>query len=303
METKPTLSYLVATKNKLPYLKKTLDKLTERRTSDEEILVADGVSKDGTADFLAELKTAGKIDRFASEADSGVPHALNKLILASRGQLFMMIADDDAYHYPSIEACKKFMLDNPSIDAIASNGGVLYPAGSLTEKDPGYTIRALDYVPQYLRWQESRKPFSFAELGLILRRSSLPIVGLRDPSVVHADAEFSFRLTAGRANLAWYSGYSFVNILNKQSVSRTRAAEISADTARLKKFYLNENPDSFAVRKLKALRNRIRAGLASEKERVLVGDDQSWPNLVAFSEKWLESKNSERQPRFIHNRQ
>ena len=61
-----TLSYVTATKNKLPYIKIGLGKLIAAKKSDEEILVADGASTDGTAEYLAELKAAGKIDYFVS---------------------------------------------------------------------------------------------------------------------------------------------------------------------------------------------------------------------------------------------
>ena len=99
----------------------------------------------------------------------------------------------------------------------------------------------------------------------MIRRSSLPLLGLWDPSFRRADAEFSLRVTAGKANIAWYTGYSFVNISNPQSVSLVYMKKIKDETDRLNKFYLNKNPDSFIVEKLKVLRNKIRSGFFREK--------------------------------------
>ena len=66
-----TLSYLIVTKNKLPYLESSLEKVIDQKKPDEEILVADGGSTDGTKEYLAELKAQNKIDYFISEKDFG----------------------------------------------------------------------------------------------------------------------------------------------------------------------------------------------------------------------------------------
>jgi glycosyltransferase involved in cell wall biosynthesis len=55
------ISYVVTTYNKLPYLKQVLERLIAARLSDEEIVVTDGGSKDGTPDYLRGLYEAGQI--------------------------------------------------------------------------------------------------------------------------------------------------------------------------------------------------------------------------------------------------
>src|SRR3990167_8862320 len=117
------LSYITATKNKLPYLKLGLEKVIAQKKPDEEILIADGGSTDGTREYLAELKVQGKIDYFVSEQDFGESHALNKLFLVAKGTLIKIINDDDAYYFPAIEACKEFMLAHSQIDILGMEGG------------------------------------------------------------------------------------------------------------------------------------------------------------------------------------
>ncbi|WP_460620260.1 glycosyltransferase, partial [Hymenobacter qilianensis] len=55
------LSYILTTYNKLPYLKQVLERLMAARQEDEEIVVADGGSKDGTVEYLQGLYAAGRI--------------------------------------------------------------------------------------------------------------------------------------------------------------------------------------------------------------------------------------------------
>ena len=128
------LSYIIATKNKLPYLKVGLEKLIANKKQDEEILVADGASTDGTKEYLAELKNLGKIDFFISEPDYGLAHALNKLVLQSRGELVKYVSDDDTFNYKVMQECKKFMIEHPEMrrkmGATAKTSGTYCSRGS-----------------------------------------------------------------------------------------------------------------------------------------------------------------------------
>ena len=98
------LSYIIATKNKLPYLKMGLEKLIANKKPDEEILVADGASTDGTKEYLERLRRDGKIEDFISEPDYGLAHALNKLVLRSNGELLKYLSDDDVFDYKTRRA-------------------------------------------------------------------------------------------------------------------------------------------------------------------------------------------------------
>src|SRR3989344_2365890 len=109
-------SYLVMTRNKLPYLKDRLGKLLTEKKDDEEILDADGQRTDGTKEYLEKLKDEGKISYLISEPDFGIAHALNKLALKATGTLIKFITDDDVFHYPTIEKCTNFMINHPEID-------------------------------------------------------------------------------------------------------------------------------------------------------------------------------------------
>lgn len=281
------LSYILTTKNKLPYLKISLGKLLQQKKNGEEILIADCESTDGTRKYLTELKESGKIDYLVSEPDYGESHALNKLLLAAQGKLIKVITDDDIFHYPSIDLHREFMLAHPEIDFLSSNGGF---KNQIKTDEP----RPLDYTNDYKRWMKNGTPFSFCGLSTMFRRSSLPLIGLWNPSFRRADMEFSLRLTAGKANIAWHTGYSYVNVSNPQSVSIVYTKKIKGETDRLNKFYLNQNPNQLIIEDLNILHAKIRSILryGEKKERFLKEDFiTEWPAITAKTEKWLEKIN------------
>ena len=297
------LSYLMVTKNKLPYLKIGLEKLIANKKSDEEILVADGNSTDGTKEYLEGLKSAGKIDFYLSEPDYGLAHALNKLVLIARGTFLKYLSDDDAFDYQTISLCKEFMLNHPEIDLVNTEGGSLNnPMRAEREDDSLQIVRALNYENNYKEWQKNHKPFYFCDLGVMFRRSSLPVVGMWNPLFPGPDIEFSLRTSSGKVNIAWYTGYSYVNISNPQSVSMVHMEKTKKLTDRLTKFYFGKNPDSLLVEKLKILKNKILGISIYETKKSTLDFKSEWPKLVEISGKWIDTKNKEKHPEFLFNK-
>lgn len=291
----PTLSYVTATKNKLPYFKQGIEKLIAAKQPDEEILVADGASTDGTPEYLAELKAAGKIDWFVSEPDFAEAHALNKLFLAARGQVIKIINDDDAYYFPTIEACKNFMLGHPDIDVMGMEGG------SCKHLTPERQIikRVAGYEENYRKWKEDHTPFEFAVLGLMFRRSSLPFLGFWDLSFKNADAEYTFRTTAGPAKLAWCRNPGFVFIRTKEGVTMNNLKRMREEALRLRKFYLDEDPPSKLLIALKRPFRMMREFAYARKHRPANQSDGSWKDLYDEAEKWLAEQNRGKEFTFL----
>lgn len=220
------LSYIIVTYNKLPYLKASLSKLIAHKKKDEEIVVVDGGSTDGTLEYLQELSERGEVDQFVSGKDKSLGHAINKGILMAKGELLKTMSDDDVYYYDEMQKCKDFLLAHPEIDALGTNG---------TAHDGSEYRREEDF----LLWKHTPyHPFMIGEQGLWLRKSSLALFGLADTSFTYFwDAEFTVRLTAGRSRIAWYTGKTWEHILNSESVSLTKPGLWKAESARLRRMY------------------------------------------------------------------
>lgn len=207
------LSYVLTTFNKISFIKIVLDNLIRDKGIDEELIVIDGGSTDGTAEFLLELKNRGKIDYLLSEKDKGEAHGFNKGFLIAKGILIKVITDDDAFYFPAINACKEYMLMHPEIDVMGSNTAV-------TNTSNYKKIDVIsDYQEGFLKWKAGvLKNFAFCMTPVIIRRSSLSLTGLFYIKSKIPDFEWTIRMT-GFANVAWYSGFPVVNIENNLSSS------------------------------------------------------------------------------------
>ena len=233
-----SLSYVITTYNKLPYLRQVVARLIAARQPDEEIVVCDGGSKDGTPDYLRELFEAGHIQQFVSERDKGEAHGFNKAMLMARGTLIKLITDDDAFCYPAIREAKAFMLANPEVDVLSGNTGLIQ-LENLSEASL-YD----DVADNFRRWLATREVVWMIGLPLIIRRTSLALTGLFHTGVVQVDTEFTYRITSLNVNLAWSTAMLSVRLENPQSnfrvMNQGKAANASTDEASRMRYYYDK---------------------------------------------------------------
>lgn len=258
------LSYVITTRNKFPYLKGILERLIQDTQEDEEIIVADGASIDGTKEYLIQLYKEGKIRQFISEPDQSEAHGYNKCLLAAKGELLKIITDDDVFYYPAIQECKKFMLEHEGYDLLGSDGAAVH----WHHPQP---FQKTEYYKQYLLWKEKKIPFSFCGLGLMIRKKSLALTGLFNPFFRNTDGEFTLRVTAmPGVNMAWYTGPLWAWLMNSQSNTRLLRKRVEKEIELYNKFYSNFMPvktippskiDLFTALKIKIWRLTKKVGL------------------------------------------
>jgi glycosyltransferase involved in cell wall biosynthesis len=204
------LSYILTTYNKLPYLKSTLPLLLQNVGEEEEIIITDGGSQDGSAEYIKAAIHSKANCHFICEKDFGEAHGLNKALLIARGDIIKVITDDDFFDYRAIRLCRDFMLAN-GCDLIGGNG----VGCRLTDADFTYH----DYAPQYQQWLKDRKTFFFSGLSLMLSRRSIPLLGLFHTGIKMVDLEYCLRATSLPIKMAYYPGYMYCNIVNPSSNS------------------------------------------------------------------------------------
>jgi glycosyltransferase involved in cell wall biosynthesis len=208
-----TLSYIIVTKNRLSFLKILFDHLLPHLHADEEIVVVDGNSTDGSKEYLEARYKEGNIHQFISETDKNQAHGWNKAMLMAKGIIIKKIIDDDVFCYPAIRKCKNFMLSNPAIDVVISN--------DLSSKSDDYkNIQKSSRLPQFKKWKNGENPsFTFGDVHMLIRKSSLSYIGLYNTDFIMMDWEYSLRISYLKANIAYYTGYNALSVGHSLTVS------------------------------------------------------------------------------------
>jgi glycosyltransferase involved in cell wall biosynthesis len=211
------ISYVISTKNRLPYLKILFDQLLKNILPDEEIIVVDGASTDGTKQYLESLLEAGRIHQFISEPDSNQAEGWNKAMLMAQGIVIKKIIDDDVFSLTAIRKCKEFMIANPDTDICISN----YLYTNLSDIN---SISVIDRSSEFKKWRAGKVSLlSFSDVHMLIRKSSLSTIGLYDTHFVMMDWEYSIRATYLKSKIAYYTGYNAIAVHTPESVtSRTR---------------------------------------------------------------------------------
>lgn len=282
-ESKYTLSYVLTTYNKLPYVKVTLPDLIAACSEDEEIVVFDGGSTDGTKEYLQQLFEAGMIHQYVSERDFGEANGYNKAILSARGEVIKIISDDDAYNFEGIKKCKEFMLAHPAVQLLGADG---YGVNNLLQHNQ-FSQRVA--INDFKKWKQSGTPFIFCGLSIIFRKDALPLIGFWNPNFLIIDFEFTLRVTSSKAKVGWYTGLLYVNIVNQQSNSGRHWKRMEIEREKLEQFYFGKKPFlSFQTKdRIKNLFRPIKYKLFPEK----VANPMSYEDIYHQSMQLLNKKN------------
>jgi len=200
------LSYIICTRNRCQFLKIAVEKLIEIKLPDEEIVVVDGNSNDGTKEYLQSLYEQGLIQQYISEPDKNQAHGWNKAMLLAKGVLIKKIIDDDVFCYSAIRECKNYMLAHINVDACISN--------SLTIRLGNTEIQTENTRFSFFKdWKAGNtKSFTFSDVYLILRRSSLAYLGLYNTKFTMLDWEYSLRISHLKANIIYYTGFMAMGV-------------------------------------------------------------------------------------------
>jgi glycosyltransferase involved in cell wall biosynthesis len=199
---------------------------------DEEIVVVDGNSSDGAKEYLQKLFDEGRIHQFISEPDINQAHGWNKAMLMANGLIIKKIIDDDVFCYKAIRECKNYMLHNPGIDVVISN--------DLSSSLNSYkTIHQHSRMSQFKKWNDGLTPsFTFRDVNMLIRKSSLAYLGLYNASYMMMDWEYSLRISYLKAGIAYYTGYNAITVGHAETVTSLKNEKlVNEQGERACKFY------------------------------------------------------------------
>jgi len=258
-----TLSYIISTKNRLPFLKILLENLLPQLNANEEIIVVDGNSTDGSKEYLNDLFLNNKIHQFISEPDKNQAHGWNKAFLMAKGTIIKKLIDDDVHDIDAIRQCKNFMLTNPEIDACISN---CMEADITNSAIIGTTTR----LPWFNEWKSGKTAsFTFSDVSLLIRRSSLSFLGIFDTQFKMIDWEYSLRISYLQAKIAYYTGYNSISVATPGNVTSTatkKLFKLEGDIGKLKYNYKGDEADISFYSRVKIWIGKSYYGLRNAKQ-------------------------------------
>jgi glycosyltransferase involved in cell wall biosynthesis len=243
-------SYLVTTYNKFPWVRESVPRLIRAKPQGAEIVIVDGGSNDGTAEYLRRLNTEGEIDQLLSEPDAGEAHGLNKGLLLCRGDLIKLVTDDDVFDYTAIERCEQFMRTHEEVDLLVT------PAVNASVAEDCIVHYSLVCPLRDEQAFVDRREMNTCGLGILLRKRSIPLLGLFSTSFVWVDYEFLTRAIHTRATIAWFSDPVALRIHNPSSNSVRFAHRLAVERMRLNRYYASTLRPNL-VDRLRGLKHRL----------------------------------------------
>lgn len=227
------ISYIISTKNRLTFLKIIEQHIVANLHEDEEIIIVDGNSTDGSKKYLQDLYNKEIIHQFISEPDINQAHGWNKALLLARGQIIKKIIDDDVHDLNAIRNCAEFMIANPNIDLCISNHLTTSIANPIKIRNSGE-------FDKFERWKNKETPcFAFSDVSLLIRRSVLSKFGLFDTQFRMMDWEYALRCSFLKAKIAYYTGCNALAVDTPGNVTSTAPKSILRKEGKIGKVKYN----------------------------------------------------------------
>jgi glycosyltransferase involved in cell wall biosynthesis len=132
--TKPlSISIVTPSLNQASFIREALDSVSAQNYPNCEHLVIDGLSTDGTVELLRNFQFdhASSGIKWMSERDSGQSEALNKGFQQATGDVIGWLNADDRYRKGCFERVAKAFEENPDLDILYGDYGVVDECGQL----------------------------------------------------------------------------------------------------------------------------------------------------------------------------
>ena len=142
----PQVSIVTPSYNMLEYLKRCHASVLDQAGVVAEHIVVDGLSQDGSVDWLQGQSTLTAI----CKEDRGMYDAINTGLAASKADILSYLNCDEQFLPGALEAVVHFFDFHPEIDIVFGDALLINPAGDLLAYRKGYTPRAIYVAASHL---------------------------------------------------------------------------------------------------------------------------------------------------------
>lgn len=132
----PRFTVVTPSYNMLPYLKRCVRSVADQQVSAEHIVV-DGMSRDGTAEWLRTRPDVCSV----IERDAGMYDAVNKGLDRARGEFVSYLNCDEQYLPGTLAIVADHFEAHPEVDVVFGDALLIDPQGNLLSYRKGYQPR------------------------------------------------------------------------------------------------------------------------------------------------------------------
>ena len=120
----PFFSIIIPTYNSINTLSACLDSIVNQSLQNFEILIMDGLSKDGTIPIVKKYEAGNANIRWVSEKDKGIYDAMNKGVKMAKGEWIYFLGSDDLINNNQILQ-KIFSLNKSGYEVVYGNAKIV----------------------------------------------------------------------------------------------------------------------------------------------------------------------------------
>ncbi len=192
---KPFVSILIPVRNEIQYIERCLEAVYQQDypTDRMEVLISDGMSEDGTREFLADYANSHENLFVYDNAQRIVPTGLNRLIRQAKGEILIRVDGHCVIRPDYVSNCVKHLQSN-AVDGV---GGPMHTIG----EDKISQVIALGMSSKFgvggsaFRTETGQTKFSDSVPFPAYTRSIIEQVGLYDEELVrNQDDEYNYRI-------------------------------------------------------------------------------------------------------------
>lgn len=133
----PLVSVVMPSLNQVQFLEVAVRSVLEQDYPHVELIVADGMSTDGSLELLMQLQVEyGERLRWSSQQDSGAAEALNSAIAQAQGEVVGWLNSDDMYTQGAVSRAMSHFAKHPSHQMVYGQGQHINAAGALLGNYP-----------------------------------------------------------------------------------------------------------------------------------------------------------------------
>jgi glycosyltransferase involved in cell wall biosynthesis len=137
---KPVFSILVPSYNAAPFVERAMRSALDQMGPDDELLIQDAGSTDGTLDILRRLENEDSRLKLVVERDRGQSDALNLALARAKPSWVVWLNSDDVVLPGGLDAVREAIINNPGADIICAATSMIREDDSVVEYWPGHEI-------------------------------------------------------------------------------------------------------------------------------------------------------------------